>query len=63
MLTMDLERRLAIAQLLNQPDPADLLPRTHHLRCEGKPERFALLPVLNAVFVQQSLLRRSCEAS
>ena len=54
-MTLDMERRLAIAALLAQPDPPELR-RAHRLRLAGKPERFALVPQLSAVFVQAKLL-------
>jgi hypothetical protein len=54
-VTLDMERRLAIAALLAQPDPPELR-RAHRLRLAGKPERFALVPQLSAVFVQAKLL-------
>lgn len=52
---LDLERRLAIAALLAQPDPPEMR-RAHRLRLAGKPERFELVPQLSAVFVQAKLL-------
>ena len=52
---LDLERRLAITELLAQPDPPELR-RAHRLRLAGKPERFELVPQLSAVFVQAKLL-------
>jgi len=52
---LDMERRLAIAALLALPDPPELR-RAHRLRLAGKPERFALVPQLSAVFVQARLL-------
>ena len=52
---LDMERRLAIAALLAQPDPPELR-RGHRLRLPGKPERFELVPRLSAVFVQARLL-------
>ena len=52
---LDMERRLAIAALLAQPDPPELR-RAHRLRLAGKPERFELVPRLSAVFVQAKLL-------
>jgi hypothetical protein len=52
---LDLERRLAIAALLAQPDPPELR-RAHRLKLAGKPERFELVPQLSAVFVQTKLL-------
>lgn len=54
-MTLEMERRLAIAALLAQPDPPELR-RAHRLRFAGKPERFALVPQLSAVFVQAKLL-------
>ena len=55
-MTIDFERRAALAELLAQPDPPELGRRGNHLRLVGKPERFSLLPLLSAVFVQQKLL-------
>ena len=55
-MELDVERRLAIADLLAQPDPPDLGRRGYRVRVEGKPERFNLVPVLAAAFVQQKLL-------
>ena len=52
---LDMERRLAIAALLAQPDPPELR-RAHRLRLAGKPDRFELVPQLSAVFVQAKLL-------
>ena len=52
---LDMERRIAIATLLAQPDPPELR-RAHRLTLPGKPERFALVPRLSAVFVQAKLL-------
>ena len=56
MMTIDLERRLALVELLNKPDPPEL--KRGSRRCfYGKPERFALLPILAALFVQNRLLQ------
>ena len=55
MARYDVERRIAIAELLAQPDPPEI-HRAHRLRLEGKPERYALLQQLAAVFVQTKLL-------
>jgi hypothetical protein len=55
-MQLDVERRLAIADLLAQPDPPDLGRRGHRVRVEGKPDRFNLVPMLAAAFVQQKLL-------
>ena len=54
-LQLDLERRLAITELLAQSDPPELR-RGHRLRLHGKPDRYRLLPLLSAVFVQKRLL-------
>ncbi len=54
-MMLDMERRLAIAALLAQPDPPGLR-RAHRLRLAGKPERFELVAQLSAVFVQAKLL-------
>ena len=54
-MMLDMERRLAIAALLAQPDPPELR-RAHCLRLAGKPDRFELVPQLSAVFVQAKLL-------
>jgi hypothetical protein len=55
-MQLDVERRLAIADLLAQPDPPDLGRRAYRVVIEGKPERFDLVPQLAAVFVQRKLL-------
>ena len=68
-MRIDVQRRLAIAELLSQSDPPDLQGRGYRLRLEGKPERYALLPYLTALFVQQKLLaleerrKERCQAS
>jgi hypothetical protein len=51
----DIERRLALAELLARPDPPDL-QRGHRLLFEGRPDRFERLPYLAAAFVQARLL-------
>ena len=51
----DVRRRLAIAELLDQPDPPELR-RGHRLRIEGKAERFAMLTKLSALYVQARLI-------
>jgi hypothetical protein len=55
-MQLDIERRLALAELLAQPDPTDLAPRRTRLCLEGKPDRFDLLPLLAAAFVQRHML-------
>ena len=52
----DFERRQAITELLAQSDPPELPRRSHHVRLAGKPERYALLPWLSALFVHERLL-------
>jgi len=54
-MSTDLERRIALAELLAAPDPPEL-KRGFSLRLEGKPDRYRLLPVLAATFVQTKLL-------
>jgi hypothetical protein len=51
----DAQRRLAIVELLDRPDPPELR-RGHRLRVEGKPERFVMLTRLSAMYVQARLL-------
>jgi hypothetical protein len=55
-MQIDIERRLAIAELLAQPDPPDLRYRGHRVLLEGKAERFRLVPLLASAFVQAKLL-------
>jgi hypothetical protein len=55
-VTIDFERRAALAELLAQPDPPELQRRGNYLRVVGKPERYELLPLLSAVFVHEKLL-------
>ena len=54
-MEFNIQRRLAIAELLAQPDPPELR-RGHRLRLDGKPERYDQVPRLSAVFVQAKLL-------
>ena len=66
-LDRDAERRLAIAALLTYPDPPELR-RGYRLRLDGKVDRYALVAVLTAAFVQRRLLelnerRAECEHS
>ena len=51
----DIERRLALVELLAQPDPPELR-RGYRLRLAGSPDRYALVPRLTAAFVQAKLL-------
>ena len=54
-MQLDVERRVAIAELLSHPDPPELR-RGHRIRLEGRPDRFDLVPLLAAAFVQAKLL-------
>ena len=51
----DIERRLALIELLAQPDPPELR-RGYRLRLDGRPDRYTLVPRLMAAFVQTKLL-------
>lgn len=55
-MEIEIERRLAISELLTQPDPPDMPRRAHRRTCAGKPERYELVPLLSAAFVQGKLL-------
>jgi hypothetical protein len=55
MLHRDSERRLAIVELLAQPDPPELR-RGYRVRLEGKSDRYDQVPMLSAAFVQAKLL-------
>jgi hypothetical protein len=65
-MQLDVERRLAIAELLSQPDPPELRHRGSRLLLEGKPDRFDLVPLFASAFVQAKLLalheRRALQA-
>ena len=50
----DITRRVALHQLLAQPDPPDL-HRGNVARLEGKPDRHEQLPQLAAAFVRAKL--------
>ena len=59
MSSSDLQRRVAFAELLAQPDPPEMdRLRGNHLRVPGKPNRYAMLADLAAAFVQRHLVRR-----
>jgi BarA-like signal transduction histidine kinase len=55
-MQLDIERRLAISELLAQPDPPEMRRRAHRRTLPGKPERYDLVPLLSAAFVQRKLL-------
>lgn len=51
----DLERRLAMIELLSRPDPFDAL-RIHRRVLEGRADRHTQLPRLASAYVQGRLL-------
>ncbi len=51
----DINRRVALYELLAMPDPPDL-HRGNVPRLEGKPDRHELLPALAAAFARGKLL-------
>jgi hypothetical protein len=51
----NIERRLAIVDLLSRPDSPDL-HRGHRLILEGKADRYRIVPQLASVFIQAKLL-------
>jgi len=51
----DIERRLAIVDLLSRPDGPELR-RGHRLILEGKDDHYQLVPQLASVFIQARLL-------
>ena len=55
-MEIEIERRFAISELLAQPDPPEMQRRAHRRTCAGKPERYELVPLLSAAFVQGKLL-------
>jgi hypothetical protein len=55
-MQLDIERCLAISELLAQPDPPEMHRRAHRRTQAGKPDRFDLVPLLSAAFVQNKLL-------
>ena len=55
MTTLELERRIALTELMAVPDPPEL-KRGHHQRFEGRPDRYELLPTLAMVFVQTRVM-------
>jgi hypothetical protein len=54
----DIERRLAIVDLMSRPDGPEL-HRGHRLILEGKADRYRLVPRLASVFIQAKLLELS----
>jgi hypothetical protein len=55
MMTVDLERRIALTELMAAPDPPDI-KRGNRQRFEGKPDRYEMLPVLAMLFAQTRLV-------
>ena len=50
-MTVDLERRIALTELMAAPDPPEL-KRGNRQRFEGRPDRYEILPVLAMLFAQ-----------
>jgi hypothetical protein len=55
MMTLDLERRIALTELMAAPDPPEL-KRGNRQRFEGRPDRYAMLPALAMLFAQTRLI-------
>ena len=55
MMTVDLERRIALTELMAAPDPPEL-KRGNRPRYEGRPDRYEMLPILAMHFAQTRLL-------
>jgi hypothetical protein len=55
MMTMDLERRVALTELMATPDPPEL-KRGHRQRFEGRPDRYEMVPMLAMLFAQTRLI-------
>ena len=55
MKHVDLERRIALTELMDTPDPPEL-KRGHRQRFEGRPDRFEMLPTLAMLFAQTRLI-------
>jgi hypothetical protein len=55
MMTMDLERRIALTELMAVPDPPEL-KRGNRQRFEGRPDRYQMLPMLAMLFAQTRLI-------
>jgi hypothetical protein len=55
MTTLELERRIALTELMAVPDPPEL-KRGHQQRFEGRPDRYELLPTLAMMFVQTRVM-------
>jgi hypothetical protein len=55
MTTVDLERRIALTELMAAPDPPDI-KRGNRQRFEGRPDRYEMLPTLAMLFAQTRLI-------
>ena len=55
MKHVDLERRIALTELMDTPDPPDI-KRGHRQKFEGRPDRFEMLPTLAMLFAQTRLI-------
>jgi len=62
MMTEDLERRIALTELMAAPDPPELR-RGNRQRFEGRPDRYEMLPVLAMLFAQTRLIEFQERAS
>jgi hypothetical protein len=56
MNTEDLQRRIALTELMAAPDPPELGRRGHRQRFEGRPNRYEMLPTLAMLFAQTRLI-------
>ena len=56
MNTVDLQRRIALTELMAAPDPPELKHRGHRQRFEGRPDRYEMLPTLAMLFAQTRLI-------
>jgi hypothetical protein len=55
MTTMDLERRIALTELMAAPDPPEL-KRGNRQRFDGRPDRYEMLPMLAMLFAQARVI-------
>jgi hypothetical protein len=62
MMTVELERRIALTELMAAPDPPEL-KRGNRQRFEGRPDRYEMLPVLAMLFAQTRLIEFQERAS
>jgi hypothetical protein len=66
MTNLDLQRRIALTELMAAPDPPEL-KRGHQQRFEGRPNRYQMVPKLAMHFAQTRLIefqeRADCRQS